>query len=110
MALGTTSSPGGTNGATMLFGDNGGDPTAPANTAGFFAKDVSAKMEMFAVDEDDNVTQLSPHDPVTGKWYYESVNTRTGRKVTVDLEGFFKHYDEANGTSFFKESKPLTQE
>ncbi|MCK5602316.1 hypothetical protein KAR91_10615 [Candidatus Pacearchaeota archaeon] len=107
MLFGTASSPAGTNGKVMLFGDNAGDPTTPATTAGFFAKDVSASLEMFAVDEADNVTQLSPHNPETGEWYYTSRNTRTKREVIVDLEGFFKHYDDVNGTSFFSESKPL---
>lgn len=105
--VGNAAAPTGTAIATMMMADNGGDPTPATNTAGFFAKDVAGNTEGFGVDEAGNITQLTPHDPLTGKWYYHSVNTKTGREVTVDMEGFLKDYDARFGTSFFEENMPL---
>lgn len=105
--LGTITSPTGTATKAMIFGDNAGDPTPGSNTAGIYGKDVSGTVELFAVDEAGNTTQLSPHDPNTGKYYYNSVNKKTGRKVNIDMEGFIKDYDKRFSTFFFKENKPL---
>ena len=99
---GTTTGPGGTKGKTMMFGDNGGNPQPGTNTAGIFAKDVSGTVEMFAVDEANNVTQISPHDE-NGDWVYRSENTKTKKKVEIAMEAFFRDYDKANGTNYYKE-------
>ena len=89
--VGTGSIPTG-GGKALVFGDNGGDPSAMGvNTAGIYAKDVSGTVEMFAIDEATNVTQLSPHDPETGEWIFYSENQKTGRRIRVDMERFFKN-------------------
>lgn len=85
-----TNSPTGTNGKVLAFGDNGGDPTPAGGSAGVFAKDVTGTVELFAVDDAANVTQLSPHDPETGEWIFTSHNTRTGRKFRVRMEELMK--------------------
>ena len=84
--LGTTQVATGSVARVLIFGDNTGDPAPGADTAGLFAKDVTASMEMFAVDEADNVTQISPHNPTTGEFYFRSHNTRTGRQLTIHME------------------------
>lgn len=67
LLLGHNTPPTGTAKKVMSFPDNTGDPTMGANTAGIYAKDVSGTVEMFAIDEANNATQLSPHDP-EGRW------------------------------------------
>jgi len=89
--IGTTTSPTGTMGKVLMFGDNAGDPTPGTNTAGIYGKDVSGTVEMFAVDEAANVTQLSPHDE-HGNWWFKSTNKKTGRELRVHLEKFFKKF------------------
>lgn len=58
---GTTTIPTGTVGKSLIFGDNGGDPTPGTDTAGVFAKDDGdGTVRMFAVDEGGgNATQLT---------------------------------------------------
>lgn len=58
--IGTTTTPTSGNKALMV-GDNGGDPTPGTNTAGIYGKDVTGTVEMFAIDEAGNATQLSSH-------------------------------------------------
>ncbi len=69
--LGTTTAPSAGSGNVLVMGDNGGDPTMGTNTAGIYGKDVAGTVEMFAVDEAGNATQLSPHDE-TGEWVFDS--------------------------------------
>lgn len=99
--LGTTTNATGTEGKVLVFGDNGGNPTMGTNTAGIFAKDVSGTVEMFAVDEADNVTQISPHDPETGEYYYYCENKKTGKRTRIDIERFFKYFDRLYDTDFY---------
>lgn len=90
VGIGTTTSPTGTHGKVLSFGDNAGDPTMGSNVAGIYAKDMSGTVEMFAIDEADNATQLSPHDPETGEWVFNSINKTTGRKLKIRMEAFMK--------------------
>lgn len=105
--IGTSSKPTLNDNRILYLGDNTNDPDMNVNTAGLYAKDVAGTVELFAIDEADNSTQLSSHDPLTGEWIFYSKNTRTGRIVEVDMEKFFRHYDAVNGTSFYSESMPL---
>jgi hypothetical protein len=109
LGIGTSADPTGNGSKVLFFGDNTTNPTMDTDTAGIFAKDVAGTVEMFAVDESNNVTQLSSHNPKTGEWRFYSENTKTGRILEVDLEKFFKHYDSVNGTSFLNENKELSQ-
>ena len=104
VGIGISTEPTANGSKVLFFGDNTADPTMATNTAGIYGKDVSGTVEMFAVDEAGNATQLSSHNPETGEWRFYSKNTKTGRIVEVNLEKFFKHYDQVNGTSFFTES------
>ena len=96
-----TTAPGG---KILYFGDNGGSPPAMAiGTAGLYAKDFEGTVELFAVDENSNSTQISPHDPVTGEWVFYSKNIKTGRVVRVNMEKLAKKVEELTGEKFFEE-------
>jgi hypothetical protein len=86
LLVGTATSPTGTTGSAIMLGDNAGDPTPGADTAGIYGKDVSGSTEVFVVDEAGNSTQISPHDPDSGEWVFSSHNTRTGAKFRVRMD------------------------
>ena len=85
----------------LFMANQGADPTALANKAAIFAKDVSASSELFALDEAANATQLSQHNPETGEVYHYSYNVRTGRVVRIHLERIMRflvaHHPELQG-------------
>lgn len=103
VGIGTGTWPGGTNGKVLVFGDNGGDPTPGTDTAGIFAKDDSGTVEMYAVDEADNVTKISPHDPKTGEWIFYSKNLRTGIVKKVNMEKLVSLVEKLSGESLMEE-------
>ena len=105
LMVGTTTSPSANGGAVLVFADNANDPTMDTNTAGFYAKDVSGTVEAFCVDEADNATQLSPHDPDTGEWVFYSRNLRTGRELRVDMERLMKALNEMLGGGYVHEGR-----
>jgi len=86
VGIGTTSPmyPLEVNGAVMLDGLSS-DPTAGSWTAGIFARSGTTT-ELFAIDGANNKTQISPHDPETGKWIFYSENERTGRVLRIEME------------------------
>jgi hypothetical protein len=86
VGIGTTSPmyPLEVNGAVMLDGQ-GSDPTAGSWTAGIFARS-GGTTELFAIDGANNKTQISPHDPETGKWIFYSENKITGRVLRIEME------------------------
>ena len=55
---------------TISFYKKTTDPTMQAGYAGIYSKDVTGTGEMFTIDEAGNVTQISSHDPKTGKWIF----------------------------------------
>lgn len=89
LCIGTTTGTTAGGGKVLVFADNAGDPTLGSNTAGIYGKDVAGTVEMFAVDEAGNTTQLSPHDE-TGEWVFDSQNTKTGRRLKVRMEALIK--------------------
>jgi hypothetical protein len=90
-------------GSVISVPDNGSDPTMASNTAGLYAKDVSGTVELFAVDEAGNATQISPHDPVTGDWIFYSKNRKTGKTKRVNMERLVKAVEELTGENFLEE-------
>jgi len=60
--VGTTTAPSAGGDPVLVFGDIGAQPTVGSNTAGIYADDVGGTVEMFAVDEAGNDTQLSSHN------------------------------------------------
>jgi len=77
-------------GSTVQFGQGGyfqgSDPGGVTDVAHVYAKDVTASAEIFVRDEAGNVTQISPHDPTTNHWYFNSCNEFSGRCLRIDME------------------------
>lgn len=61
------------------------DPSPTNLTAKLYCK----SSELWAMDGAGNATQLSPHDEA-GDWVYYSENVKTGKKVKIDMERFFR--------------------
>ena len=76
------------------------------NTAGIYAKNVGGTVELFAIDEAGNATQLSPHDPTDGHWRFYSQNLHTGRIVEVDMEALVRCVERLSGEKFLIEKDP----
>lgn len=68
------------------------------------ARIYSSGGELFAQDSASNVTQISPHDPVTGEWVYYSKNTNTGRIVRVNMEELIRDVEKITGKKYLLES------
>ncbi len=60
--------------------------------------------ELYAYDSLGNSTIISPHDPETGLWYYDSHNTKTGRTLTVEMELLTKKLDSILGGGYVFEN------
>jgi len=60
-------------------------PATSAWTAGIFAWS-GGTTELWAMDGLGNTTQLSPHDPESGKWIFYSKNLASGRVLRVEME------------------------
>lgn len=103
LGIGTSIMPtlSGTN--VLVFGDNEGDPELGSNTAGLYAKDISGTVQMFAVDEAGNNTQISPHDPTSGEWVFFSRNTKTGKTLKVNMEKLVRLVEGLTGENIMEE-------
>ncbi len=64
----------------------GSDPAGDTDTAHIYAKDDAASAEIYVRDEAGNVTKISPHDPLTNHWVFDSCNDFTGRCLEIDME------------------------
>ncbi len=85
-------------GAVMLH-DVGGKVDPTANESGIYSNGG----ELYALDDQGNSTQISPHDELTGEWIYYSKNIKTGRVVKVNMEKLVKKIEELTGESFLEE-------
>jgi len=65
---------------------------------------VSSSGELWAIDQNANMTKLSPHDEETGEWIFYSKNMETGRVVRVDMERLVRVVEELTGETFLIES------
>ena len=102
----TTGSPGVIVIAQTADGDN---PTGmPSNTAGVFAKNVTATAELFTIDEAGNVTQqtphsftlFTPHPSYEFPYVYRSSNAHLGLQVEVDMWGAVRAIEALSGKKF----------
>jgi hypothetical protein len=59
--------------------------------------------ELYGVDENANITLISPHDDVTGEWIFYSKNIKTGRVVRVDMERLVRKIEDLTGEKFMVE-------
>lgn len=67
-------------GAIMLQQEK--KPKASKNKAGIY----SDNGQLFALSQNGDTTQLSPHDAETGEWIYFSKNIITGRVLRIEME------------------------
>ena len=77
--------------------------TAPVGTLTNGASFYVSSGEMQVIDSGGVVTQLSPHDPETGEWWFNSKNTVTGRVFRVHMERLMRRLDEMFGGGFIEE-------
>ncbi len=104
VGIGTSALPSGGGTPVLALAVSSGDPTGiGANTAGIFVKDVSSSGELHAFDEAGNVSLLSPHDPVTNEWVFESRNLYSGKTIRVDIEKLAKAVEALTGQTFVTE-------
>ena len=104
LLVGTTTDPSAGNGKVLVFGDNAAQPTMGSNTAGIYGFDVAGTVEMFAVDEAGNDTQLTTHDSITGEFIHRSTNRYSGRELTILLEQLAQEVGRLSGKRFVVES------
>ena len=85
------------------------DPTGlPSNTAGLYAKNVTATAELFTIDEAGNVTQqtphsftlFTPHPSYEFPYVYRSSNAHLGLQVEVDMWGAIRALERLSGQKF----------
>jgi hypothetical protein len=93
-------------GISMIIGTS---PTAnAANCVSIYPEDVTAKAELFAMDEDGNDTQLTPHnfslftpDPsYVYPWSYFARNRHIGKEINVDMYGAIAAIETLTGKKF----------
>lgn len=78
--------------------------TAPVGTLAGGCSFYSTTGEMRVMDAAGNATLLSPHDRKTNEWIYDSVDTRTGRRLRVNMERLVKFLDQHFGLGFVQET------
>jgi hypothetical protein len=76
------------------------DGTAPVGTLTNGISLYSASGECRVMDAAGNSTLLSPHDRVTNEWIYDSVDTRTGKHLRIDVERLMRFVNAHFGTDF----------
>ncbi len=79
------------------------DGTAPVGTLANGISLYSTSGELRVMDSAGNATLLSPHAKRTNECVYDSVDTRTGRHLRVDMERLVKFLDARCGTAFVHE-------
>lgn len=98
--LGGSAVRGTTEGTNQLVLFNG---TAPVGTLTNGASFYAASGEMRVMDAAGNSTLLSPHDKKDNSWIFDSVDTRTGRHLRIDMEKMMRAINEKFGWDFVKE-------
>jgi hypothetical protein len=95
-------SKGTTNYGIVLNGDGAGSDIVfgSANNIKLYAN----AGDLFVKDAANNVTQLGPHDPVTGEWIFYSRNVKTGKTVRVNMEKLVKAVEKLTGEKFLVEA------
>ena len=98
--IGGTADHGTTVGTNSLSIFNG---TAPVGTLANGASFFSASGQMKVIQADGVATDVSPHNPETGEWWFNSKNTRTGKVYRVHMERMMKRLNEMLGGGFIEE-------
>lgn len=79
--------------------------TAPVGTLVDGVSLYSASGECRVMDAAGNSTLLSPHDRETNEWIYDSVDTRTGRRLTIKMERMLKALNDQFGWDYVTETE-----
>jgi hypothetical protein len=79
------------------------DGTAPVGTLANGISLYSTAGELRVMDAAGNATLLSPHDKATNEWVYDSVDTRTGKGLRIDMERMLRALNERFGWDFVHE-------
>ena len=58
---------------------------------------------MRVIQADGTASDVSPHNPETGEWWFNSKNTITGRVYRVHMERMMERLDEMLGGGFIEE-------
>ncbi len=98
--LGGTADRSGTAGTKQLVLFNG---TAPTGTLANGVSLYSTSGELRVMDAAGNATLLSPHDHDTNEWVYDSIDTRTGKRLHINMERMMKAINDHFGWDFVKE-------
>jgi hypothetical protein len=77
--------------------------TAPAAGTANQAYLYTLAGELWAMDSAGNATQQTPHNK-DGEWEYFSKNVITGKIVKINMEKFFRYFDNKFKTKFLEES------
>jgi hypothetical protein len=80
----------------------GATPSMGSAYAGLYTEHVGSTAELFAMDEEENSTQISPHDPYTGEWYLNSFSRKRGVTIKVWLERLVAAVEELTGKTFME--------
>jgi hypothetical protein len=79
------------------------DGTAPVNTLANGCSFFSTSGQMRVIQADGTASDVSPHNPETGEWWFNSNNTVTGRVYRVHMERMMERLDEMLGGGFIEE-------
>ena len=77
--------------------------TAPVGTLANGVSLYSTSGELRVMDAAGNATLLSPHDHDTNEWVYDSIDTRTGKRLHINMERMMKAINDHFGWDFVKE-------
>lgn len=80
------------------------DGTAPVGTLVNGISLYSTAGECRVMDAAGNATLLSPHDRTTNDWIYDSVDTRTGKRLRIEMEQMMRRLDAMLGGGFIEET------
>lgn len=97
MKVGGTATRGTTEGTNQVVIFNG---TAPAGTLTNGASFFADTGEMRVMDSAGNNTLLSPHDRDTNEWIFDSVDTRTGKRLRIDVERLLRTLNDRFGLDY----------
>ena len=87
----------------ISMGGGSAEPASAVSSAVIlYSVNVAGTNELKVMDGAGNKTLLSPHDPFTNKWIFYSEGGN-GLVVRVDMQDFFKWFDDKFGTDFYKE-------
>lgn len=85
--------------------DQQSDPSGISNAAHVYAKDDAGTAEVYVRDEAGNVTKISPHNPTTNHWEFNSCNAFSGRCVLIDMEELARALETLTGLQIIQESQ-----